>query len=862
MMLTLVLLVGAVSCSPVPSEPSLPASIARHGTSPAGAAHVEATHEARQVTFEVIDEVGETTLSTTSSDLSVEDDPPIPTATTPPVLPESEPQEANPAVTEPHHAQQQQRETNPYFSHGSPLVIQPHDPHDIHLHASLPLSQATSHHASQNSSSHASSFQHQTSNSEAVQPHTTSSGVKQNDTTPEVIHSHGANPETSLSHEKSSEDTLPHKLAEQNSESGNDKTSPQIVSSEEASTEKSVFSQKTPTSQSSEQEQVQSPEKYQPHETLVNGSSDESSQLMGDDGSKSQNSKNTSEVSHNVPHHHYDPEVESIVEADLHSWESSEHKHSSVSKDRVDTEDTGAGEDFADVGNQGIRNVVSRENNRTLPLREAVRETILVGHSLELAKDENSDTKDGKVEYIDTRALSTDTEEDTTDELTAEEQQQESNIQVSIAGESVQHPHEPAGSDDKPLEESGNTSQTHEVSDSQKKEEKSENIEESAGEVEVIPSLILDSLSPIDIVERSEGAEKEVLEGAASETVAETVLGETDLTPAETAVEEDARESRIYVKGTEDQAPDAASVEDQRDNVNHNVSKMTGGLESMSMTSPTPDTSLEEGRSSEDTEATIMPPETFEKNENTTAVETEGKIEGDEESPNPAPSVVPPPTEDYTDNYSDPISAESLPDELVTQEEIPSRERPQTDYPLLSTSDKEASGNLRTEGGVAWALPPQQEQVSAVAPDSLTPGCIVAIVFGVIISVTLLLGVGGFVVWQRRTLNRPKVLGSDRGYAGSDSGGYIDDQVRVSYVNSQIDSPKGTGGQASQSAQGEQVPQVLIHLRSLKPSLPKGLGKSFQKALPSMPKVAPMNLPNIGQFIPKRESRGSNQSGQ
>lgn len=64
---------------------------------------------------------------------------------------------------------------------------------------------------------------------------------------------------------------------------------------------------------------------------------------------------------------------------------------------------------------------------------------------------------------------------------------------------------------------------------------------------------------------------------------------------------------------------------------------------------------------------------------------------------------------------------------------------------------------------------------------------------------------------------------------------------------------KGTGGQASQSPQGEQVPQVLIHLRSLKPSLPKGLGKSFQKALPSMPKVAPMNLPNIGQFIPKRE---------
>ena len=64
---------------------------------------------------------------------------------------------------------------------------------------------------------------------------------------------------------------------------------------------------------------------------------------------------------------------------------------------------------------------------------------------------------------------------------------------------------------------------------------------------------------------------------------------------------------------------------------------------------------------------------------------------------------------------------------------------------------------------------------------------------------------------------------------------------------------KGTGGQASQSSQGEQVPQVLIHLRSLKPSLPKGLGKSFQKSLPSMPKITPMNLSNISQFITKRE---------
>lgn len=61
---------------------------------------------------------------------------------------------------------------------------------------------------------------------------------------------------------------------------------------------------------------------------------------------------------------------------------------------------------------------------------------------------------------------------------------------------------------------------------------------------------------------------------------------------------------------------------------------------------------------------------------------------------------------------------------------------------------------------------------------------------------------------------------------------------------------KGTSGQTPQR---EQVPQVLIHLRSLKPSFPKGLVAKFPKALPSMPKVAPMNLPKIGQFISKCE---------
>lgn len=64
---------------------------------------------------------------------------------------------------------------------------------------------------------------------------------------------------------------------------------------------------------------------------------------------------------------------------------------------------------------------------------------------------------------------------------------------------------------------------------------------------------------------------------------------------------------------------------------------------------------------------------------------------------------------------------------------------------------------------------------------------------------------------------------------------------------------KGTNGQSSQAPLGEQVPQVLIHLRSLKPSFPRGLRSKIPKALPSLPKVAPMNLPKIGHFISKCE---------
>lgn len=57
------------------------------------------------------------------------------------------------------------------------------------------------------------------------------------------------------------------------------------------------------------------------------------------------------------------------------------------------------------------------------------------------------------------------------------------------------------------------------------------------------------------------------------------------------------------------------------------------------------------------------------------------------------------------------------------------------------SSDLAASDHMmEVDAGTAWVLPPQQEQVSAVAPEAMTPGCIVGIVFGVLLSLVVLLG--------------------------------------------------------------------------------------------------------------------------
>lgn len=57
------------------------------------------------------------------------------------------------------------------------------------------------------------------------------------------------------------------------------------------------------------------------------------------------------------------------------------------------------------------------------------------------------------------------------------------------------------------------------------------------------------------------------------------------------------------------------------------------------------------------------------------------------------------------------------------------------------SSDLAASDHmLEVEAGTPRVLPPQQEQVSAAAPTTLTVGCIIGIVFGVLMSLVILVG--------------------------------------------------------------------------------------------------------------------------
>ncbi|XP_042217028.1 cell surface glycoprotein 1-like isoform X1 [Homarus americanus] len=745
--LTLLLVVGAVTCSPVPSDQ--PAFTAHD------AAQVDVTHEIRHVTFEVSEEVSEATASSqVPSGEPPEDDPPIPTATTPPTSPEAHSHPEAPAlnVHSTHHQQgTQSTETNP---ESTPFIEK-----------LLEDSQSTEDH-----------------------------------------------PDDSQSTEKLLED----------SQSTED--NPDDSQSKENQPEHPEPLQNQPDVEFQE---------HQPDEVA------EGAVHEAEGGDKNSPEQDTTAGAH----------TEVIVDH--------------VVAGEADTTSVGAEESTA--GGEGEHHVALSET---------------------LAGEANGD----------------DTHHN------AGEGELMKQIHQPVKG-SEEH----EGADEHVTGEHKDT--TLKVIDPVKdldSEESDEQVETKSQEE--VPSFVMDSSAPIDIVERSDTDDTV---HHASEAVAETIPQETRVLPPEGLTAETIRKSRVYIQDPREDSEEMTQAEKSTvlEKVN-NVPKLANrGLEIMSMTSPTPEgppegaptdeleTEEEAPPSDEEIETSALSAEDDPEANNTTVVveepvsseEEDGVLpetvsetipetvseETEEDEPVvvpevvpvvpdthdlPSPSSAPLPNEEDTDNYGDPLDSDNdnLPDFDVTKEELPSKEHPlpevTAELPIHPRDQSEkvdeeessdlAAGDhtLEVEAGTSWVLPPQQEKVSAVAPEALTPGCIVGIVFGVLFSLVILLGVGGFVVWQRRTLNRPKVLGSDRGYAGSDSGGYIDDQ--------------GQTPQASQPEQAQQVPQVLIHLKNLKPSLPQGMGDKLKKSLPTMPKIAPMNLPNIGQVFTKRESGGSNQPGQ
>ncbi|KAF2349979.1 hypothetical protein FHG87_019264 [Trinorchestia longiramus] len=122
--------------------------------------------------------------------------------------------------------------------------------------------------------------------------------------------------------------------------------------------------------------------------------------------------------------------------------------------------------------------------------------------------------------------------------------------------------------------------------------------------------------------------------------------------------------------------------------------------------------------------------------------------------------------------------------------------------------DSRLTADKHVHSFVAPSVAPHEEDdaqtargVSAArAASDVNMGYITAIVCGVLLTMLLIIGLGLFIHSQRRNLNRPKALSCDRGYAGSDSGGYLDDQCQSSYTNSHLDIPKPATSPAVRSS--------------------------------------------------------------
>ncbi|XP_069980769.1 enolase-phosphatase E1 isoform X3 [Penaeus vannamei] len=997
-MLALLLVVGAVTCSPLPSDfPAHAAQDAAH--------HVEVTHEVRHVTFEVSEEVSDATASSqVPSAVPPEDDPPIPTATTPPTLPDAhlphhvaqlDLQPAHHTLPEEHGLEEKEEdvpETEGFLSdepHAEDAVKDEgilgalQEDEDVEVEAKEEEGGLGEDTAAERVSSESASGEHD--------PQDIARGVVPEDTAAEETslaedasagqeHTEEDQEEKSATHGAELQEHVANESAVEDHVSGEsaiqEEKSEQSVAEENAPEESTVEEQAPVENVAIESKPEDSvPEDSDLGESKATGSSSEANTTSEVASGEEMTNENVQAESVTVESVSEEQAVEKEPEVEAHvhpveMMQADETRETVVLAEPV-------AEESKEEENKTEKEIVSERHTAEENKEEEKTEKEIVSerHTAEEDKEEEKTEKE-IVSERHTAEEDKEEEDETEKEIVSERHTAEEDVaevaapeegEESEAQEDVPQDHAAAegeaeeemaaaardaasheGDQEEVLADASEQEASHEEPNStdimdprvkkevEISEEEKRSAEETAGTEEKTEGEIL----PLDLEASEEEETQPILVAAegdhagspspaegqsdqggvafvndapssldsselSSEEVPIPVEMHTDtegdsgveITPAETP-----RKSRIYI---EDDYSDPARVTHPEDPAvpedaaeeesEHRV--VNSGLESMSMTSPTPEVppqnvpveaTVEEDQvppaNSEEIESVTPPLDAAEPEENVTSVidkveeppavhETEEEVSVVDDVL-PSSSVAPALAEDYPDSYTDPLDAADLPDIDVTHEDLPSKEQPldkgedagagqPSDHAgevAGDSSDLAASDHmLEVEAGTPRVLPPQQEQVSAAAPTTLTVGCIIAIVFGVLVSLVILVGVGGFVLYQRRTLNRPKALNSDRGYAGSDSGGYIDDQVRVSYVNSQIDTPKN---ESSRPSEAQQAPQVLIMLKNLKPTVSEGAASKLRNSLPSMPKIRPINLPNVGQFISKREPRGSNQPGQ
>ncbi|XP_042867456.1 neurofilament heavy polypeptide-like isoform X2 [Penaeus japonicus] len=878
--LTLLLVVGAVTCSPLPSDfPAHAAQDAAH--------HVEVTHEVRHVTFEVSEEVSDATASSqVPSAVPPEDDPPIPTATTPPTLPDAH---------LPHHVSQLDLQP----AHHTPPKDQGLEEEHVFdaSEAEGFLSDEPSSQDAVKDGVHLGALREEEEEEDVEVEAKEDEGGLEEDTAAERVSGESAsgehNPldiatgvvpedtaaeESSLAEDTSAVQEQPRPESTAEGSATHDAELQEHVTNESAveehhSDESAIREETSEQSVAEESVAEKSPAVVEkmPAESEPGDSVPEDSTLGETKSTGSSSGENTtSELLSEEDVANEDVQVVSVTTESV--TEEKELEKGSEEEAPVHT----------------VERMLADETRETVVLAEPAVEESASKEEVQENKPEKETVSEKQIAEEDMTEMVAPGEseeggvpENATEASTAVEEEVEEEEEEDVAAASqdpVNHEGEEEAVADSPEQDvtqeepeltdvmDPRVKKEVEISEEEKRsaEETEGHAEETedanmpfggeASEEEETPSILVTAEDHAGSSSPSEGQSDEggvafvndapsSLDSSelSSEDIPIPVVRHLDtesdsgdeMTPVETP-----RKSRIYIEDDyEDPArathPENPAVPEVavKEESEHKV--VNSGLESMSMTSPTPEVppesvpvevTAEEAQvppaNTEEIESVTPPLDAAEPEENVTTVidkveeppavhetEEEASVVDDVPLP-PSSSAAPPLGEEYPDSYTDPLDVADLPDIDVTRENLPSKEHPLDKGEATGagqpsdhagevaggdSSDLAASDHmLEVEAGTPRVLPPQQEQVSAAAPTSLTVGCIIGIVFGVLMSLVILVGVGGFVLYQRRTLNRPKALNSDRGYAGSDSGGYIDDQVRVSYVNSQIDTPKGS----------------------------------------------------------------------